>query len=187
MGAKPGRGFQVTMKWGFDVESKSINVMFLDIDGVVNTPMWVDVNGRLRSRYNFPEHGKVNNWQACRWVSEFCQKHNYSIVVSSSWRTEGLTVCKKCLYAGGIEEDIPIIGSTPVLYIERGHEIQQWLDGQAENGVKIKKYLIVDDDADAAISVEQIHRFVQCRGDVGFMLDDFKRAEDMHKSQKFNC
>ena len=162
----------------------SINVMFLDIDGVVNTPMWVNINGKLRSRYDFPENGKVNNWQACQWVSKFCKERGYSIVVSSTWRTEGLAICKKCLYAGGIWEDIPIIGSTPVLHIERGHEIQQWLDGQEANGIKIKRYLILDDDEDVKTSQEHSDRFVKCRGDVGFMLYDFQMAVSLHEVQK---
>lgn len=161
----------------------SINVMFLDIDGVVNTPMLVNNNGKLISRYNFPEDGKVNNWQACQWVSKFCRERGYSIVVSSSWRTDGLGVCKKCLYAGGIGEDIPIIGSTPVLHVERGHEIQKWLDVQEANGVKVKRYLIVDDE-DGTISKEQTDRLVQCRSDVGFMLYDFLSAEVLHEARK---
>ena len=168
------------MKRGFGVENKSINVMFLDIDGVVNTPMWVERNGKLILKYNFPDDGKVNNWQACQWVSKFCRERGYSIVVSSSWRTDGLRVCKKCLYAGGIGEDIPIIGLTPVLHIKRGHEIQKWLDAQKNQGVRVKRYLIVDDE-DGTISKEQADRFVQCRTDVGFMLYDFQMARALHE------
>lgn len=163
----------------------SINVMFLDIDGVVNTPMWVENNGKLISKYNFPEHGKVNNWQACQWVSKFCKERGYSIVVSSSWRESGLDVCKNCLYNGGIWNNVPIIGSTPVLHNERGFEIQQWLSAQIANGVKIKRYIIVDDE-NGTISPEQAKRFVQCRGDVGFMLTEHEQAIEVHEAQKYN-
>ena len=71
-----------------------MNVVFLDFDGVVNTPWWSrDESGDLKCKYNFPFDGKVNNWQAVQWVSEFCEKYNYDIVISSTWRKEGLKVC----------------------------------------------------------------------------------------------
>ena len=110
----------------------SINVVFLDFDGVVNTPMWRNINGKLRTKYNFPESGSVNNWQACQWLSKFCKERGYSIVVSSTWRKSGLETCRKCLYNGGVWQSIPIIDKTPVLDTKRGYEIQNWLDTQVE-------------------------------------------------------
>ena len=162
---------------------ESINVVFLDIDGVVNTPMWVNQSGKLFTKYNFPKHGKVNNWQACQWVSKFCKERGYSIVVSSTWRKEGLGTCKKCLYDGGIWPNIPIIGMTPVLDCERGHEIQKWLDVQEANGVKVKRWIIFD-DVDETVSKEQSDRFIQCRHDAGFLLEDLKKSEEIHMMQK---
>ena len=60
-------------------------VLFLDYDGVVNTPMWNE-KGTI-CRYNMPKDGKVNNFQAVQWISEFCQKFHFQIVVTSTWRT----------------------------------------------------------------------------------------------------
>ena len=160
----------------------SINVVFLDFDGVLNTPMWYDNNGKLQIRYNFPKHGKVNNWQACQWLSKFCKERGYSIVVSSTWRKEGLAACKKCLYNGGVWESIPIIGMTPIAHIKRGYEIQQWLDNQARSGVKVKRWIIID-DVDETISDEQKRKLVLCREDAGFLLNDFMEAQRIHEEE----
>lgn len=164
---------------------ESINVAFLDFDGVVNTPMWYDNNGKLRIRYNFPKHGKVNNWQACQWLSKFCKERGYSIVVSSTWRKEGLTTCRTCLYGGGIWDSVPIIGATPVLgdNIDRGFEIQKWLDNHAESGARVKRWVIID-DYDGTISVEQGNRLVLCRSDAGFLQDEYNEAVRIHLVNK---
>lgn len=162
----------------------SINILFLDIDGVVNTPMWVEQSGKLVCKYNFPKHGKVNNWQACQWLSRFCKERGYSIVVTSTWREDGLKTCRECLYSGGVWKSIPIIGMTPILHIERGYEIESWLSGQLSNGMRIKRYLILDDE-DGTVSKEQSDRLVLCRGDVGFGLYDMKLAEELHDKQKY--
>jgi hypothetical protein len=163
----------------------SINVVFLDFDGVVNTCMWYENSGKLLTKYNWPEHGSVNNWQACQWLSKFCKERGYSIVVSSSWRKSGLENCKKCLYNGGVWESVHIIDRTPVLNTKRGYEIQKWLDVQREKGVKIKRWIIIDDEDDM-VSKEQFDRLVLCRGDAGFLLNDMKEAERIHEAQKYS-
>lgn len=162
----------------------SINVVFLDFDGVVNTPMWRNINGKLRTKYNFPENGSVNNWQACQWLSKFCKERGYSIVVSSTWRKSGLETCRKCLYNGGVWQSIPIIDKTPVLDTKRGYEIQNWLDTQVEKGIKIKRWIIIDDEDDM-VSKEQFDRLVLCRHDAGYLMHDMHESERIHLMQKY--
>lgn len=79
-----------------------MNVVFLDYDGVVNTPMW-NADG-TRCSFGFPQDNKVNNFQCVQWVSEFCQKFNYSIVVSSTWRLDDNY--KECLILDTKPEEI---------------------------------------------------------------------------------
>ena len=101
-----------------------MRVVFLDYDGVVNTPMW-DEEG-LRCRFNFPKDNKVNNFQSCQWVSEFCKRYNYSIVVTSTWRFDDNYA--ECLRNGGLRDDVKILGAVPNLwYLERGDEIKAYL------------------------------------------------------------
>lgn len=158
-----------------------MNVVFLDIDGVINTPMWHQ-NGRkiLRPTYNFPEDGKTNNWQTCQWVSEFCQQYGYSIVVSSTWRIGlGIDRLREILYNSGIREKIEIVGKTPMLYKERGYEIRDWLE---KNGEKydVKRVIIFDDDADM-VYPELMSRLVRTPEGSGFLMESFKEASRLHK------
>ena len=143
-------------------------VIFLDYDGVVNTPMW-NANGTVCS-YGFPKQGKVNNFQAVQWLSEACQKFGYDIVVTSTWRLD--PNYKECLINGGLRPGIEILGRTDSIRDAcRGAEIKKYLDEHPE----IDYYIIVDDEAD--ILPEQAGHFIMTDGDTGFNLSEFKEFE----------
>lgn len=152
-----------------------LNVLFLDFDGVVNTPQWyIDTDGKYKCKYNFPSDRKVNNWQAVQWVSEFCEKYNYKIVISSTWRKDGFKVSKDCLINGGLRKSIEIIGITPVTYDRpRGEEISGWL---LENP-DATNYLIFDDDSDMG---KHLDRLVKCDSVIGFGMREFNTAITLH-------
>lgn len=144
-----------------------MNVLFLDYDGVVNTPMW-DGAGK-RCTFNFPKDNKVNNFQCVQWVSEFCQKYNYKIVVSSTWRMD--ENYKECLINGGLRENIEIIGATPVLKsASRSDEILEFLIHNDD----ITDYMIFDDER---IDDYFINHFVHCDPNRGFGIEEFYEAE----------
>lgn len=150
-------------------------VIFLDYDGVVNTPMWNDKG--THCSYNFPSDGKVNNFQAVQWISECCQKFHYDIVVTSTWRIKDNY--KDCLINGGLRPGIEILGRTDDLRYDdwsasRGDEIAKYLADHPE----INYYMIVDDEND--ILPEQMDHFIQTNGDVGFTLSDFMRFEKIY-------
>lgn len=150
-------------------------VIFLDYDGVVNTPMWNDKG--TKCTYNFPSDGKVNNFQAVQWISECCQKFHYDIVVTSTWRTKANY--KECLINGGLRPSIEILGRTedlwnPNYHTCRGTEIAQYIADHPE----INYYMIVDDEDD--ILPDQMDHFIQTNGDVGFCLADFTRFEKIY-------
>ena len=121
-----------------------MNIVFLDYDGVVNTLMFDGEN--KKPYFNFPRHNKVNNFQAVCWLNELCKKYNAKIVVTSTWRTSDNY--KECLYNGGLDKSIEILGRTKKLGTARGIEIQEWLDEHEE--LNIEKFVIFDDDADMA-------------------------------------
>lgn len=152
-----------------------MNVVFLDIDGVVNIPFWEKTSsGQYHCTFNSPGDATVNSFQACQWVSEFCEKYGYAIVVSSTWRlyVEDLA---PCLYASGIREAVEIIGETPVIYdVERGIEISKWLSEHPE----VENYLIFDDDGDMPGHMD---KWVKCDGSVGFTINEYYEAEKKHK------
>ena len=157
-----------------------MNIVFLDYDGVVNTPMWNEDG--THCRYNFPDDNKVNNFQAVQWVSEFCQKYGYSIVVSSTWRMD--KNYKECLINGGLREGIEVLGRTPFCdakidaktgyCVTRGLEIEQYLEQHPE----VDKYLIFDDED--GLWEYQMEHLVLTDSAAGFMMNDFNKAVRLH-------
>ena len=145
----------------------SNKVLFLDYDGVVNIAMW-NAKGS-RCTFNFPSHNKVNHFQAVQWVSEFCQKCGYDIVVTSTWRLDANY--KECLENGGLRNTIKILGRTKDLWeLSRGHEIASYLKDHPE----IEYYIIVDDEND--MLPEQQDHFVQTDSDRGFGRPEFEKC-----------
>lgn len=151
-----------------------MNVVFLDYDGVVNTPMWTP-DGK-RCCYNFPNDGSVNNFQAVQWLSEFCEKHGYDIVVSSSWRTADNY--QECLKNGGLRDSIRILGRTPLPSSgrSRGAEITQWLDEHPD----VENYVILDDEMFKDFKeLHLLHHVVLCDPVVGmteYIHDELERG-----------
>lgn len=145
-----------------------MKVIFLDYDGVVNTPIW-DENGKCR--FCFPDDGKVNNYQAVMWVNELCKKTGAKIVVSSTWRYTSHDISyQDCLYNGGLNKDIEIIGCTEWFGNEtRTAEIKSYLEKHPE----IDKYVILDDDnvLDSC--------FVKCNANYGFGIEEFYKAKTL--------
>lgn len=146
-----------------------MNVLFLDYDGVVNTSMWNETG--TKCRYNFPEDGKVNNFQAIQWISEFCQCSNYSIVVISSWRRE--SNYKECLINGGLRAGIEILGRTSV-GVHREEGILEYLAAHQS----ILNFIIVD-DFNCYTDPRLIKRLIQTREDWGFGKNDFMKCVNL--------
>lgn len=154
---------------------KSNNVIFLDFDGVVNTPLWEEKDGKFTCNYGYPSKGKVNDWQAVQWVSEFCEKYGYSIVISSTWRFNPERAIQ-CLINGGLRKGIEILGCTPRLDGKtRGDEIEEYLITHPE----IKHFLIFDDDTDMGKYMDYL---VQCDSANGFKENEYNAAVTLHKA-----
>lgn len=149
-----------------------MNVIFLDYDGVVNTPQWKNVNGRWHCSFNFPSNNKVNDEQAVQWLSEFCEKYDYSIVVTSTWRFD--SNYKDCLINAGLRDGIKIIGKTPRISIgNRGDEILEWLIHRKD----IESFIILDDETDMGDLMDHL---VKCDTSHGFKETEFRQAELLH-------
>lgn len=156
-------------------KESGIKVLFLDYDGVVNTIMWNETG--TKNGYNHPDDGKVNNFQAVQWVSEFCQKYKYDIVVTSTWRK--FENWRECLINGGLRKGINIIGCTDVVGGKRGEEIKRYLEQHPE----IKHYIIVDDEI-ADILQEQKRYFVQTKHSVGFGIAELYKCMDIYYKEQ---
>lgn len=150
-----------------------MNVIFLDIDGVVNTimigkePFGEEGHKSIcRDGYYYDlchtSDGRVSNKTSVIWLEKICKDTNSKIVISSAWRI-GSTAAEvaECLYNTGLDRDIEIIGSTPVLHnCSRGDEIQEWLNNHKE----VEKFIILDDDSDMG---ELMDHLVKCDTDAG--------------------
>lgn len=150
-----------------------MKVIFLDIDGVVNTPL--PYKGKIR--YFHERDGRVNNKQAIQLLNQLCKETGARIVVSSTWRYDGFERIQEILVNSGLKADI--IGITPILKDGvnniRGDEIQAWIDKQE---IKPEKYIILDDDED--LYEDQIeHHFVKCEGLIGFTIKQYVEAKDL--------
>ncbi|TBR75774.1 MAG: hypothetical protein EPN64_11055 [Burkholderiaceae bacterium] len=111
-----------------------IKVIFLDIDGVLNstrTCIAFDGSPRDFSPKYRPKFDEV----AVGMLRALCAALDILIVVSSSWRSQ-FPYTKI-----GASLDLPTIGQTPELDGCRGDEIAVWLAAHSE----VKQYAILDD------------------------------------------
>ncbi len=135
-------------------------IIFLDFDGVLNS----GDNSRAISQLSFDDPDKVNtsiagfeiDERCVRWLTYIINSTGAKIVVSSSWRLNYTLEEMRAIWK---HFNLPgeLIGYTPFIDnefaemfdgaeikpIERGKEIERWLD---EN--KVDKYCIIDDDFD---------------------------------------
>jgi hypothetical protein len=134
-----------------------MNVLFLDIDGVLNSSNWFKMAYEMRksSRKRY-EKQLVADYENARWDLDIGPEFvnhlkrimtkvpELNIVVSSTWRLHySLDDLKKRLSELlGISPD-RIVGKTPRLFEHRGQEIQKWLDDRV-----VEKFAILDDDSD---------------------------------------
>lgn len=176
-----------------------MNILFLDIDGVVNTLMIYKepVEGKHNRKYEgyyfdlcFPGDLRVSNTQAVLWLDKICHDFNLKIVISSTWRYD-YEVAVKSLYNSGLSKDVEIVGRTPRLNGIRGNEIQAYLDEHPE----VEKFVILDDDSDMGHLIKYlvqtdafagVNHGTLCR--VGRVLDeefnDLNNAKD-HSDKNF--
>lgn len=134
-----------------------MNVLFLDIDGVLNSSRWFKVSYEMRksSRKKY-EDALVKDYSNARWELDLSQElvnnlkrvmhkvESLNIVVSSTWRLHySLDEFKDRLSKLLDISPNRIVGKTPRLFEHRGKEIKQWLDDRV-----VEKFVILDDDSD---------------------------------------
>ena len=146
-------------------------IVFLDFDGVVETIYWEKAEDGTWS-FNVHKSGReeLNNKQAIGWLNELYRKVPYDIVVSSTWRMS-MTVdeLQELLTRSGFNREIKVIGKTPILYQQRGLEIQEWIDTTEFKG----KFIIIDDDSDMC---HLLPLLIRCDCQLGFTIYDYQKA-----------
>lgn len=136
-----------------------MKILFLDFDGVIK-PLYKDFSK-----------------DACKRVGDLLNKEpSLRIVVSSSWRIQGLQSVRGILAAMGIDpvKVIDITEGQPEHGLKtRDHHIQKWLrDHPTEN------FVILDDEAEMP---DFLHKYVQTNPLIGVTDKDAERALDILK------
>jgi hypothetical protein len=129
-----------------------MNIIFLDIDGVLNCQTFYE--NRIKGGANVESPIRNICKERVKWLNELCESTKAKVVISSTWRHSGLKYCKEILQEAGATFDI--IDITPDLRFKgavRGNEIKLWIDENIEklSGIKYydyKSYAIIDDDSD---------------------------------------
>lgn len=121
-----------------------MKIIFLDIDGVLNTEKHI----RYLLHNDLPTQD--NDW--CDFFDPKCivklkkiiDQTGAKIVISSTWRFMGLDKLRKKFEERGILGEIIDRTSLSRFMRERGYEIQTWLDNHDD----VESYAILDDDVD---------------------------------------
>ena len=135
------------------------NILFLDIDGVLNSQSWLRrtkkdrVEGETKEEH---EDAHIDN-SAVELVNKLCEAVNMKVVISSTWRMRRTTEeLQGILNRNGATFEV--IGKTPYMSgIPRGVEIAEWLGANTYKlfGVydyNFNNYVIVDDDSDMLLN-----------------------------------
>lgn len=156
-----------------------MKIIFLDIDGVINSQRSCMALGDYP---HDPKSTEFFDMIAVGLVQRVCRECDAQIVLSSTWRIHASWVELKYTF------NLPIIDRTPKLQFGedrngegRGIEIQRWLEANAEmRGVE--KYVIVDDDQD--FLKEQKEFFVHTSYLDGLSFADFMKMKRILGEEK---
>ena len=165
-----------------------MKVIFLDIDGVLNSVDYMNVLHMLKhgvgdkSVETSDHHGQLFDPRCVKFLDYIVQMTGAKIVITSTWRRAGLKAMQDlwderdlpgeviAVTCSSYEVDGEIIDRNPYQGRQgvcRGHEIQQWL-----NDNKLESYVILDDDSDMLPD----QHFVKCNGRYGIDFHVAKAA-----------
>ena len=162
-----------------------MNVLFLDFDGVINTPIGIDKDGNIINDYNQVSDGKVNNFVAVKLIERLCMECDLKIVVQSrGWRNY-LTLdangnvryrpYKSYLENSGMNGKL-VIGHVPFLKDKhKGDEIDEYLSSH-----KVSKFIVIDDDDNQGVEPSLLRfgeNLIVCNGSRGFTEKEFNEAK----------
>ena len=153
-------------------------VLFLDIDGVLNTGWWYSQVDRNTPK---DKYGYAFDPRSVANLKKILDETRADIVISSSWKSFGLSELEEMWQ----DRELPgkLIDITPnsvsdemllnadldhmELFHIRGMEIKEWLDKHVKN---VSHYVIID-DMDNFLPEQKSH-FVQTDPEVGITEED---------------
>jgi len=162
-------------------------LLFLDIDGVVNTHMIYSepIDGRRMVEKDgfyfdlcWPNDKRVSNEFAVRWLNKLCLEYNLKIVITSTWLIgHKLKDVEKALRNSGLDSRVEVIdGANKNYFKTRGVQIENWM---IENNYDIDKtvMVILDDDTDMVGFKRDLTPYlVKCDTYTGFNMREYSQA-----------
>jgi hypothetical protein len=150
-----------------------MKVIFLDFDGVLCNPESISAGYKARTAPEQDPYGPHDDCVSA--LNRIIEQTGAVIVVSSTWRKckNPNSAMRETLMRWGVTGQV--IGCTPVLErgafsVQRGTEIQQWLD---TSRTPVTSFVILDDDSDMA---HLRHRLVRTSFKVGLTEADADQA-----------
>ena len=166
-------------------------VIFLDIDGVLNTKWWYTQMDGNTSR---DKYGYAFDPNAVANLAKIVRETGADIVISSSWKCMGLSELLDMWSERGLPGKVIDITPNSVsdemlltanldeieMYHIRGAEIKEWLLTKGQN---VGRYVIID-DMDNFLPEQQTH-FVWTDPDVGITKEDAEQAIMILKNVRY--
>lgn len=171
-------------------------IIFLDIDGVLNT---------IRNTIAYGKEQRSLDPVAIGMINELCRRTGAKVCISSVWRFN--VSCKSILNHCGFKYENFVsfhtgdsrynndpfywdVWKTPVSRKTikgrngafRGDEIKMWLNTYGKM-LGVKKYVAIDDDSDF-FEYQKKHHFTQTDSYEGFMYSNFKRCVEILGEEK---
>lgn len=159
-----------------------MKVIFLDIDGVLNS---------MSSVLAYQTYRKLDE-VSCRLINRLCERYDYKIVISSTWRKLYRPLELKTILVSRGFDTYSFMQDSIFFTPEhssgfRGYEVEQWcIENQPE------KFIIIDDDTDffnldeamihftsSEYGKLQCKRFIQVKGFFGFNALSFEQTANL--------
>ena len=156
-----------------------MKVIFLDIDGVLNNHDTLGLDRYIPTKIidgqRILDH--LSPW--CMWqLNDIIKETGAKVVISSAWRSAGsVNWFQEVFESYGFEGEV--IDKTPVLYKERGIEIQKWLDDN--KCLNIESFVILDDDSDM---LHLLRYLVKTENEYGLRRKHIKKAVKVLNNEK---
>jgi hypothetical protein len=149
---------------------KIVKIIFLDVDGVLR---------RVQDRHLNPI--LIEN------INILIEKTGAKVVISSSWKENGLDYVKEKLNLRGDVIDITpsftMSGKSSYnIDVPRGIEIREWIEEYTTMEQYVGNYVIIDDSIDILYSQKDV--FVRCDQTKGFNTECLNKAIDILNSSK---
>jgi len=168
-------GSTETLKFEFPIINPPRNIIFLDVDGVLNCqlfyterynhltrhdgiPLYKVVKKHLKKLVKRKEISRMEYYKSemcpnrMSWLNSLCEETNSAVVLSASMRSSwNVLTLNKIFHACGAT--FTIIDKTPRTGYERGTDISLWLKDNCKywfgvNYYDFYRYAIIDDDSD---------------------------------------